>query len=211
MKLYIKPYGRAVLSGTDFQNVSIAQMRRIVFSPNGIHSISVVQLRDGTLLITNERQVEFDFSISRNHRVVAVVRYRKNATSLIINNNWLITQEGVENRTVSENPDLIFSQNLNIDVTCGEELMRVDMKVHESGVACGVFTDRDLLFVRMNGNHVMPRISEFIKQSVEREISRLPPLSEAQVSEFLEQNPDVATVIGKRFFPNVVKEIRWFS
>lgn len=160
-KVYVKLYDRFHLTGSDFAAIWSDQLRRIVFSTDNAHSVSVVTLKDGTLLITNDRKVEFVYSISRNRRVLAVVRYRKNSSSLVINNNWLLVEGGVENIAIIENPDLVFSQHLNIEIA-GHSLARVDFKVQDSGFACAVFTDRDLIFVRMNGNHGVPCLRDFI-------------------------------------------------
>lgn len=141
-------------------------------------------LKDGAMLITNEREVRFDFSISRNRRVMAVIRYRPNISSLIINNNWLLTQDGVQNRAIHENPNLNVSPHLNIE-SMGISLCRIDIKINESSFACCVFTDRDLILVHMNGNHLCPRLSDFITQ----EAGRL-PLTQEQVAAYMVQNPD---------------------
>lgn len=209
-KIYVKLYGGFVLSGSDFAPTLDQQLRRLVFAPDNIHSISVVPLHDGTLLITNESGIAFDFSISRNRRVLAVVRCRQNANSLAINNNWLLNQDGVQNRAISTNPDLVFSENLNIDFDApATALARVDVKIEDSGFACAIFSERDLLFVRMNGNHAFPRLCEQVRNEAatlpiteERMLSYLRrnadfaaqlPVTEAQVSTFLANNPDFAT------------------
>lgn len=204
-KVYVKLYDGFVLTGSDFPPTNNRELRRLVFSPDSIHSISVVSLKDGTMLITNEGKTEFDFSISRNRRVLAVVRYRENAASLRKNNNWMLTQEAVQNRAISTNPDLVFSENLNIDFD-GPALARIDMKINDSAHAAAFFTDRDLLFIRMNGNHVHPRLCEVIRS----EASNM-PATEAQVTEFMDNNPDFSNKLEKESFQRLVQATQWFT
>lgn len=185
-KIYVKLYDDFGITGSDFVQTHSTELRRIVFSPDGVHCVSVVSFKDGTLLFTNEAAVEFNFSISRNRRILAVVLYRRNATSLAINNNWLLMDEGVRNWTINTNPNLILSENLNIEFS-GSKLARIDFKINESPVAGAFFTERDLVFVRTNGNHVFPRLSDHIQ----READSL-PLTEEKVASFLHQHPDFA-------------------
>lgn len=189
-KVYVKMYGNFVISGNDFAQIRSDQLRRVVFSPDGNNAIVMVPLKDRTLLLTNETSSNFGFSISRNHRVLAVVKYRRGTTSLLINNNWLLGANGVENRPINENPDLIHSQNMNIELN-DPALARVDFKIDDSGFACATFTDRDLLFVRMNGNHAFPRLLDFIASE-----SRLLPVSAQQVTTFLTRNQDFANSLA---------------
>lgn len=173
-KVYVKLYDPFVLTGNDFPPISSNLLRRVVFSPDSIHSISVGALRDGALLFTNEAACEFQFSISRNHRVLAVIKCRRGPATLRINNNWLVTENGVENRPITENPDLLLSSNVNIDFEA-QSIGRVDFKINESGFACGIFTERDLIFLRMNGNHAFPRLVDFIAKE-----ARMLPINEVQ-------------------------------
>lgn len=206
MKIYVTPYAPYEINGSDFMPTPGTALRRILFSPDNIHSVSIVALRgDGAILLNNEANIDFEFSISRNRRVLAVMRYKRNTGNLLINNNWLVTQEDVRNRAISENPNLVFSKCLNIEIG-GNSLTRVDFKINESPVACGVFTDRDLLFVRMNGHHVYPRITEHILQETHRLYK-----NEAQLIEFLEQNPGFLRRIGRLFFQKLMAATSWLS
>lgn len=99
-KIYVKPYGPFSINGADFPPVDAggAAMRRILFSPDGLHSISVAGLPDDSLLIKNESKAAFNFSLSRKNKVLAVVSYNQNGSSLRVNSNWRISKIGVENR-----------------------------------------------------------------------------------------------------------------
>lgn len=90
-----------------------------------------------------------------------LIKCRRGSATLRINNNWLVTENGVENRPITENPDLLLSSNVNIDFEA-QSIGRVDFKINESGFAYGIFTERDLIFLRMNGNHAYPRLVDFI-------------------------------------------------
>lgn len=165
-KLYVKLYGGYTVSGQDFQQQTSGAIRRTVFSPDNVHSVSMVSLRDGTLLFTNEGHISFELTIARGRRVLAVLKYRPTSSYLAINNNWRIQGDIVENSTIHENPDLIASSHVNIDLTDDASIFRVDVKVDTSAFACLVFTEKDLLFVRMNGNHSHPRLIDAINETV---------------------------------------------
>lgn len=227
-KIYVKLYSDFVITGSVFMRTRNTELQRIVFSPDNKHSVSVVCLKNGTLLFTNEANMTFDFSISRNRRPLAVVVYRANATSLAINNNWLLTDDGVRNWTINQNPDLAYSENMNIDFN-GTALARIDFKINESSVAGAFFTERDLLFVPMNGNHVYPRLCEHISSAAsilplteQRVVSFLnnnpdfaetlrEPVNENQVLAFLDENPEFARKVGKTFFQRLMKTSDWLS
>lgn len=189
-KLYVKPYDDYIISGNDFASVQSGAMRRIVFSPNKKDAVSVSELRDGCLLINNENQVPFEFTISREHKVIAVVKHCGTDRVVRVNTNWRLTENGVENREIHTNPDLVRSTVLNIDVRC-TGIGRIDLKVDESGFAACVFS-RELLFVRMNGNHAVPRLLGYI----EAEKARLSQMFDAQCPE-----------IGKAYFEKIFYEV----
>lgn len=193
-KVYIKTYGQYVLSGKDFASINNDTMRRIVFSPNGKNSVSVVALRDGTLLLTNDANTSFEITISRGHRIMAVVKcaFDPDGSILKINSNWRLSSRGIENREIHTNPDLVISPHLNIDLD-ENGIGRVDLKIDDSGFACCAFTKRELLFVRMNGHHAVPKMAEFIAQEIDN----------APV------NPGLANEIGSMFFRNWVVEHEW--
>lgn len=115
-KLYVKLYGAYTVSGQDFQTQTCDAIRRTVFSPDNVHSVSMVSLRDGTLLFTNEGQISFDVTIARGRRVLAVLKYWPKSSYLAINNNWRIQGDTVENTTIHENLDLIASPHVNIEL-----------------------------------------------------------------------------------------------
>lgn len=186
-KTFIKLY-----SGYDFDPTEHDSLRRIVFSPDNIHSISLVSLADGTLLITNEKKIGFDFSISRGRKVIAIVKWKPQSGTLLISTNWMLNSEGVANREIHSNPYLGFSKFLNIELKTDEEIVRADLKVDESGFACCVFSMKDLLFMRFNGNHAMPRLVDVINS---------PPLAQ-KVNEFMATNPDFRKEIGQNSFQN---------
>lgn len=142
------------------------KLRHFEISPDGRHSISVVALRDGTLLLTNEAKTPYTFSISRDRRVMATVQCVPDTSNLIINTNWRINDNGVQNPEILANPDIIMSPKLNIDLDY-DGFGRVDLKIDNSGFACCVMNEKYLLFVRMNGNHVFPKLVESIRGQIE--------------------------------------------
>lgn len=103
----------------------ISRLRRLVFSPDNVHSISMAPLRDGTLLLTNEAKIVLEFSVSRNGRVLSVVlsddrvlsivEYRTNFDSLKMNTNYILNPDGLINQKIHTNPNRIFSVHLNFN------------------------------------------------------------------------------------------------
>lgn len=202
-KIFIKPYGQFRITGSDFVPIGNTDMRKIVFSPDNKFSISGVALRDGTLLLTNEGKVPFSFTIGRNGRTLAVVNYNGFPSLNINNNNWRLSIDGVTNREIHTNPDLIKSPHLNVDLNV-DGLGRIDIKIDDTGFACCVFTDKDLLFVRMNGNHAVPRLNDFIQTEFDRSVP-----NDNQVKKFLRAKPEVKDKIGKKFFERWVLRHEW--
>lgn len=228
-KVWVKLYEPFTLAGGDFGQIRGENLRRITFSPDEIHSISIVTLRDGALLFTNEASVAFDFSISRNHRVIAVVKYREHSSSIVINNNWWIHEDRLENRAISTNPELVHSQHVNIELL-DSGIGRADFKVQNSPFAAGFFTDRDLLFMRVNGNHAHPRLLGAIEQEalnkalnarqVNGYIQSSPDfvpesLTEGQLTRYLERNPGIVKRLTERLwktgFQNWIRNNNWFG
>lgn len=197
-KLYIKMYDPFVITGQDFAQQTSQNMRRTLFSPDSTHCVSIVRLRqDGTVLLTNEGKVSFNLTISRTRRVLAVLKYQPEFSLVSVNNNWRISKEGVTNRAIDKNPDLFMSQHINIDLY-GPHIARVDVKVDDSSFACLVFTDKDLLFVRMNGNHAVPRLIDFMESEAERS------MTVEKVIGIIEGNAAVKKTVWRRLFQ------KWF-
>lgn len=183
--VYVKTYSDYEISGKDFGTVRNEAMRRILFTPDNVHSISIVVLRDGTLGIFNEGRVPFDFTISREKKIIAVVKFDADASALKINSNYRLTQTQLENREINTNPDLIRSANLNINLVNINGIGRIDLKIGESGNAACVLSDKELLFIRMNGHHSVPRLQAFM--------DKLVPSAALN-------SPEVKNMVGRQFF-----------
>lgn len=153
-KVYVKTYSDYEISGKDFETVRKETMRRIVLTPDNIHSISIVELRDGTLGIFNEGRAPFEFTISREKKIIAVVKCQADASALKINSNYRLTQSQLENREIHTNPVLVPAASLNINLVNINGMGRVDLKIDDSGFAACVLSDKELLFIRMNDTTV---------------------------------------------------------
>lgn len=195
-KLYVKLYGEFKLSGQDFITQTNNDVRRTVFSPDNKHSVSMVRLRDGTFLFTNEAMVAFNLTISRGWRVLAVLKYLPKTSQVSINNNWRIQGDMVENFAIHENPDLHMSPHVNFYLPAQQNIDRVDIKIDDGSFACLVFAEKDLLFVRMNGNHAHPRLMDVIQDEVQKATSF------ENISSVIEENGDMKKKIWKTLFQN---------
>lgn len=174
-KIYIKPYGRYTVSGSDFQTVESTSMRRIVLSPDNVHSVSIEPLENGYLCIVNTNRIPIDFTVSRVGKVMATVKFPGVSSKLLINTNWRLNLDGVQNRTISKTPDLYRCKKLNIDFS-NIGLSRFDLKIEETGYATCVFSKNELLFVSMDGDRVMTFIQEFIETEAARLVGTYPGL-----------------------------------
>lgn len=169
-RIYLQTYGAFSIQGNDFAAVDseITNKRRILFSPDDKHSISINFLRDGLLLFTNESNANFEFTVGRNNRSMALIKFKHtDEAMLFVNNNFQIKKSGVTNREIHANPNCMMSKVLHFDIS-GVGIGRVDLKVDESGFAACIFSDLQLMFVRMNGNHVVPRLNEFVQREIDR-------------------------------------------
>lgn len=79
----------------------------------------------------------------------------------MINPNWRLNRDGVTNREIQSNPDLVRSTQLNFDVK-PNGLDWLDLKIDDSDFAAIMFT-QELLFVKMNGNFTEPRLLGYIE------------------------------------------------
>lgn len=195
-KVYVKMYSDYEISGKDFATVRSDTMRRILFTPDNVHSVSVMELRDGALGIFNESRTSFEFTISRGKKIIAVVKCVADTSSLHINSNYRLTQKQLENREIHTNPDLVTSPCLNINLLNVDGIGRIDLKVDDSGFAACVLSDKELLFVRMNGHHSVPRLLDFM--------DRLVPVSALN-------SPEVKNMVGRQFFREWCEAHGWGS
>lgn len=100
--VYMKIYGDYTVYGQDFQDVQSNAMRRIVFSPDDKHSCVLTEMRDGCICIKNASNIPFEFTFSRNGRMIAVVKYNGTDQHLLVNTNWRINQNTVENKVYKQ-------------------------------------------------------------------------------------------------------------
>lgn len=94
---FVKLYFAYTILGKDFATVKSSNMRRIVSSPNNKNVINITELRDGCLLISNESRIPIEFSISREWKILAVVKYNGTVSSLFVNNNWKLNSNVDDN------------------------------------------------------------------------------------------------------------------
>lgn len=133
-RIYLQMYAPFSVSGKDFLKVDSASnlQRRILFSSDNKHLVYLNFLRDGLLLFTNETKVEFQFTVGRNARSMALVKFEHNDVGKIyVNNNFKISKAGVMNREIYENPNTMISSILHGNVN-GDGVGRIDLKVDDS-------------------------------------------------------------------------------
>lgn len=201
-RIYLQTYGPFELRGKDFGVVESKNdnKRRILFSPDDKHSISLNFLRDGLLLFSNESKTAFQFSVARNSRLMAMVKFEyAEKGKLYVNNNFSISKIGVTNKEIHTNPNLSVSNIFHIDVS-GDGIGRIDLKVDESGFAACIFSDIQLLFVRMNGNHVVQRLDEFVQRECDRTDVPI-----GKMREYARANPNFAREVAQNYISD------WFK
>lgn len=204
-QVFVKPYSDYEISGKDFATVRNTNMRRIVFTPDNAHSISLKELPDGCLVITNGSRTPFDFTISREKKIIASVKFAGGESVLRINSNFRLSESGVENREIHENPDLVLPANLNINLVRVNGIGRIDLKIDGSGYAACVFSERELLFVRMNCHRCVPRLEGFMANQSTVELRRV--LSSPEVINMI--STEVKNQIGRKYFQDWCNKHRW--
>lgn len=111
----------------------------------------------------------------------------------MINSNWWLTTSGVENREIHTNLDLVYSTTLNFNIA-SVGIGRVDLKVNDTGFAACVMTEKELLYVQMNGHHSVSRLKSFIEDESVRLVNA---------------NPDSTRKVDQEFFEQWVKDHAW--
>lgn len=87
---------------------------------------------------------------------------------------------------------------MNIEIQAAG-ITRVDLKINGSGFAACVLSEKDFLFMRMNGNHAVPRLMDIINAPVDLEA----------VTQFMVAHPLVYEGIGRRFFQKWAADTAW--
>lgn len=92
---------------------------------------------------------------------------------------------------------------LNFEI--GENsLGRLDLKIDSSGYAGCVFSGRDLLFVKMNGNHTISRLEGFIDAESRKMLDAF-LVNPEQI------NNDAFEQLGKKLFQKLVHTTSWLK
>lgn len=199
VKVFIKPYSLIAISGSDL-GVKENIKRRITFSPDDIHSL-FIDNNGEDLIISNNSDVNFEFTISRGNRTMAIVEY-KPSIGLVVNSQWRIKNNLVRNRVAPEFPEIQKSRILNFEIdVIGTG--RVDLKHDREEYAALLFDHRKLYSVRFNGDYAIKHFDLFIERERDRR-----PLNIDQVKEYLNNNPQMKLGMIRSFIIDWVRSIR---
>lgn len=183
------------------------------FHQTTIIRFPLLKLDDKTLFFSNGSKTEFSFTIGRLGKILAVFTYARD--TIFINNNWKVGLDGVHNRCIDRNPDLIKSKILHIEIAF-DGIGRVDVKIGGSANAAAIFTEKDLLFVRMNGHHVFPRINELVEQQaqkIQRDMNQPLLIQAEDVLRYINDHPEFKNSLqkefGKKYFEKWTQDHEW--
>lgn len=96
--VYAKVYSEYTLQSRNLGMVQSDNVRRLVFPPDNRHSIILTKMKDGCLCFTNDSNIPFAFTLSRDNTMIARITYNDVAPRLFINTQWILDQEQVINK-----------------------------------------------------------------------------------------------------------------
>lgn len=159
----MKGYAPIEISGNDFETVRDFQ-HRITFSPNRIHSLFLTSDGNGIFRIMNGSNVSYQFSISRDGRVMATIDYKNSV--MLINNQWVIENKLVRNNALATSPNIRRSRNLNFEIG-NHGIGRMDVRFENMEYVTLFFNDRELYSVTFAGDNDQG-MTQFIDQECAR-------------------------------------------
>lgn len=160
--------------------------RRLTFSPYNVHPIFINNLGDNVFMFTNNNEIDFEFTVSRENKVMALVEFKRCA--IYFNKQWRLKANVLANRFMDAPSDIVPSNILNFEIgTFGSG--RFDVKFDKKEFVALLCTHRNLYSVRFNGDYAIKRFRDYIDREDERR-----PLDIVRVKKFLEINRDAKSV-----------------
>lgn len=179
----MKLYGTYQISGVDFGTINNFT-NRLTFSPDDIHSVSIQKMADNCLLITNNGNIDFEFTITRGMVPMAIVKYC-NRNGIIVNKQWRIVESEMMNRELDSEPIKEASKHLKFEIgTNGNG--RFDIKFDKKDFVALFFDHQKLYMCRYNGDYAMNHFEEFIERECDRR-----PLDIVRVKKYLDFRKEV--------------------
>lgn len=195
-KLYVKLYGHFELSSSDFGTVDNVR-HRLTFSPDNVHSVFVNGVGENILMFTNNAGIQFEFTISRGNKVMAIIELQPNG--IYLNKQWRLTGNVLTNRHLNNTINVQPSRMLNFEIgTAGKG--RFDIKFDKMEFAALLFNHRKLYSTRFNGDYAVKRFDDFISRENDRR-----PLNIFRVKRFLESNREMKLAIVRGFISNWIR------
>lgn len=193
----MKLYGDYSLSGTDFGTIKNVN-RRLTFSPNDINPVYINSVGENTLAFTNNANVDFEFTITRNNVPMALVEYdQKNG--IVVNKRWRIAVDELVNRDSEFGPINKPSRVLNFEIgAIGNG--RFDVKYDKKEYVALFFDHRKMYMARFNGDYAQQHFEEFISREYERR-----PLDNVRINKYLNFRNDIKLRIIRKFIVDWLK------
>lgn len=142
-------------------------------------------------MFTNNNEIDFEFTVSREDKVMALVEFKRNA--IYFNKQWRLKANVLANLFMDAPPDIVPSDILNFEIgTFGSG--RFDVKFDKKEFVALLCTHRNLYSVRFNCDNAIKRFREYIDREDERR-----PLDIVRVKEFLEINGDAKLRVVREF------------
>lgn len=160
IELYL--FGRNEITGRDFRPFEEGEIRTIVTSPDDENALKIYSRENNSMLLDNPGNVPFDFTVTgytnNDLHVYAMCQYNPQTRSIMVNNNWTINENGIENKLVSNHGSAEVSRFLNIRFHSSNfndnKMSRIDICLNKCKRASLFFTPVELLFINLDGNDV---------------------------------------------------------
>lgn len=190
-------YGNYSLSGIDFRTIQNVN-HRLTFSPNDINAIHINRVGGRTLAFTNNANVNFEFTITRDKVPMALVEYDKK-NGIIVNKQWRLTTDEMVNRESDFEPIKQPSRVLNFEIgAVGNG--RFDIKYDKKDYVALFFNHRKMYMARFNGDFAQKHFEEFISRECERR-----PLDIVRINQYLNFRNDSKVRIIRKFIIDWLK------
>lgn len=165
---------------------------RLTSSPDDIHSVSIQNMGDNSLLITNNANVTFEFTITGGMVPMAIVKY-SHKNGIIVNKQWRILQNEMKNRELDFETIKEASKYLNFEIgTTGNG--RFDNKYDKKEYVALFFGDRKLYMCRYSGDYAMKHFEEFVDREYDRRL-----LDIVRVKQYLDSRHEVKLQIVRDY------------
>lgn len=186
----VKLYGEYTITGLDFGTVKNVK-HRSTFSPNDINSVHIHSVHENILVITNNADIDYAFTISRANVPMATVKYTR--SGVLLNEQWRIVENEMMNREMAHETIKQTSHILNFEIG-STGIGRFDIKYDKKEYVALLFDHQKMYSCRFNGDYAIKNFDEFITRECVRR-----PLDIVRIKRYLDFRNNVKLRIIRKF------------